>query len=386
MRRDGHGAAVGLCGAGLQGRDEVHVTPDEAEQRKHAAGARHFLLHATQGLQQDVHSLVVELVAAGDRQDLRVGGQRPAQERRRRGKDLLAGFPRRAARLGQVGDACHVEAVGRDHLGGAAEEILCLEGRDVAHRREAVGLACTGRLQGILGGAVVGAGLALGRDVGHLGVDVHARGGQRPAQDGRVKRENRPDLGDRLLHEEQPRPAHHIVELGDGLEPLRLHLEVVDRLDDLAAGVAEHDPLDVVPAARNGVDPVILPELEQELILVELLREVHQDDPRLARDLPAAEAAGQVLDGRVFPDGRPEILLGLLELEVVLQVRPQQDVSVPEGTGRAGDLAADGRVNLAHLVADFPAHFEKIIVALGTHGRTPVFPAILPEKSFRMFI
>jgi len=201
-----------------------------------------------------------------------------------------------------------------------------------------------------------------------------------------VQREDRPGLRDLFLHGQQARPAHPVVEQGDGPEPLRLDLEVVQRLDDLPAGIAEHDPLDVVPAARDGVDAVILPELEQQLVLVVLLREIHQDDPRLARHLPAAEAAGDVLDGRVLPDGEPEVLFGLLELRVVLQVRPQQDVTVPEGPHRGGDLAAHGGMDLAHLVADLPAHLEQIVFALGTHGRTPNPPSILPERSFRIFM
>ncbi|OPY08051.1 MAG: hypothetical protein A4E67_01070 [Syntrophaceae bacterium PtaB.Bin038] len=386
VRRDGDGGALGPGGAGLEGRHEVHVAPHEAQQRQDAGVAGHFPVQPPQGLQEDVHALVVELVAARGHQDPRVGGQRPSQELRGGGEDPFAGPQGRGSRFGQVRNARHVEAVGRHHVGRASQEVFRLQPRDVAHRGEAVGLPRAGGLQGIPGGAVVGARLPLGRDVLHLGVDVHARCGQHPAQDGGVQRENRAGLGDRFLHGQQARPADPVVKQGDGPEPLRLDLEVVQRLDDLAAGVAEHDPLDVVPAAGDGIDAIVLPELEQQLVLVVLLREVHQDDPRLARHLPSAEAAGEILHRRVLPDGEPEGLVGFLELPVVLQVRPQQHVTVPEGPHRGGDLAADGGIDLADLVAGLPAHLEQVVFAISIHERTPDFPSTLPEKSLRIFM
>ena len=180
------------------------------------------------------------------------------------------------------------------------------------------------------------------------------------------------------------------MKLGNGLCFLRPGQNVVEGLDDFPAGMAEHHRLHVIPSARDGIHSVILPEPEEELVLVVLFPEADQDYPRFAWNLPAPEATGDFLDGNPFPDSIPEGILRFLELEVGFQVRTQQDVAVAVDCHGLAELAGDDRVDPADLVANLPAHFEKIAASIRRHGFHPlptfVFRLIRLERSSSMFM
>ena len=180
------------------------------------------------------------------------------------------------------------------------------------------------------------------------------------------------------------------MKLGDGRGFPGAGQDIVEGLDDFPAGIAEHDRFDVIPSAGDGIHSVILPDSEEELVFVVLCPEADQDHPRLARNLPAPKAAGDFLDGDPFPDSFPEGILRFLELEVGFQVRTQQDVPVAVDRHGFAELAGDDRVDPADLVANLPAHFEKIAASNRRHGfhplPAPVFRLSCLEKSSSMFM
>ena len=363
---------------------------DDKQAGQHAFRFAHGLVQATQGFQKHVDPLVPELVAAGGHDDPGPRGELPAQETAGGGEDPFPGFAGWLPVFRQVRDVLHVQAVGRDDIGAAAEEILGFRCRDFADGGETVRLPGRGRFHGVFGRDLMGPGLPLRRDVLHGGVDVHSRAGQAAAQDRGVGGENRGDFRRPALQAEQSGSAHPFMKLSDGRRFLRAGQEVVEGFDDFPAGVAEHDRLHVIPPAGDGIHSVILPDPEEELILVVLFPEADEDHPRFAGDLPSPESAGDLLDGDPFADPLPEGVLRLLKLEIGFQVRTEQDVPVAVGRRGLPELTGDHRVDAADLVADLPAHFEEIAVWIRRHGFHPLpaagFRLSRLEKSFSMFM
>ena len=179
------------------------------------------------------------------------------------------------------------------------------------------------------------------------------------------------DLRDPLFEAQQTRPRHPLVELGDGVPPLGTDDDIVDRLDHLAGRIAEHDRLHVIPSPGDGVDAVVLPDLEKELVLVVLFAEADENRLGPAGDLPAAEPAGDLLDGHPFPHIVPARLVRLLEIGVGLEVRAEGEVPLAEGLCRFRQFAGNDGVDPADLVADLPTHLKQVVSLCFLHVCAP---------------
>jgi len=367
-----------------QGRNQVRIAPQDEQEGQHAGTTAALLLQTSQRLEEDVDPLVVILVAPGNDEDPCFPGELPAEKPGRRGKEFLPGTFRGRPGKGVVGNVLHVQGIGGDHIGGPGEEIFRLGGGNLAHRGEAVGLPGRDCFHGIFGGNVVGTRLPLGGEMFHHPVDVHPGTGKGTAEDRGMGRKHRSHLGYALFQIEQTGAGHPLVKVGDGGKVVGADGKVVDRLDDLPTGKAEHDGFDVIPAAGDGIDAKGLPEPKQELVLVIFLAGAHQNRLGLPGYFPAAEATGDILDRRPFPYLRPAVLVGLLEIHIGLQIGPQEDIAVPIDIQRLPQLAGDHGVDAAHLVADLPAHLEQITVADFRHDPFS-FPTLL-EKSSRIFM
>ena len=382
---DGRIRRIGLDVA-LETGDQVGIAAQDEEKGEDGLVRPHLRVQTGEGFEEEVDPLVVEFAAPRDDHDPGIGGQIPGEETAGSGEELIPGLEGGRAVRRQIGDVLHVEAVRGDQVRRPAEEILRLPCGDLAHRREAVRLAGRRRLHRALGRDVVGARLPLRRDVVHRRVDVHPGGGQGPPEDRRMGGEDGADLRNPLLEAQETRPRHPFVKLGDGPHPLGFHDEVVDGLDHLACRVAEHDRLHVVPPPGDRVDAVILPDPEEELVLVVLLPEAHQDRLGFAGDLPAAEAAGDLLDRDRLADTVPALLVRLLEIGVGLEVRAEEEVILSIGAGRLGELARDDGVDPPDLVADLPAHLEEVVIACLCHGASPSLLLMDCPKSSSMFM
>ncbi|OPY91999.1 MAG: hypothetical protein A4E73_01573 [Syntrophaceae bacterium PtaU1.Bin231] len=368
---DGRVALVRLHLVTLQQRDQIGVASQDQQESQDGVARRRLMLQSPQGIQKDVDPLVVELVPSRDHHDLRGRRDVLAEKTGRGGKQFFPGVEGRRPVLRKIRNVLHVQAVRRDDIGSAAQEILRLHGGDLADRREAVGLPGRYGLHGILRRDVVGGGLPLRRDPLHVGVDVDPGAGHRTSEDRGVGRENRPDLRHPFLQAQEGRSAHPFMDLRHRRKIVGAHHQVVGDLDHLAAGVTEHDRLDIVPAAGNGIDAVVLPDPVEELFLVVLRSGAHEDDPRIARDFPSSAAAGDFLDGGGLPKPGPALLVRLLEIDVRFQVGAEQEVLVPVILCGLAQLACDDRVDAADLVADLPTDFEQIAVTLFCHGSSP---------------
>jgi len=132
-------------------------------------------------------------------------------------------------------------------------------------------------------------------------------------------------------------------------------------LDHEPGGVPEQHGLDVVPAAVDRVDLVVLPQLGEDpvLLLVEL-GELDQDRARATGDAPAPHAHRDAHRPARLAEGLEPALL--LELEVALggrqQPGPDGHVVVTVQVDQALRLGRDHGVDAADLVADFPADLE----------------------------
>ncbi len=56
------------------------------------------------------------------------------------------------------------------------------------------------------------------------------------------------------------------MEEGDGTAAVGHYKTFVDGVDHFAAGGSEHDRLDVVPAAGEGIHPVVFPQFIKQLV------------------------------------------------------------------------------------------------------------------------
>ena len=150
------------------------------------------------------------------------------------------------------------------------------------------------------------------------------------------------------------------MEVGYAVDLLTGGQHLMDGGDDFAAGVAEGHGLDVVPAAGKGVDAEAFPELAQELVGVVATVEVHEDDAGAAGDLPAAEAAAQVLVLQGIADSIPAGLVRFGEVGVVLGVGADEEVFAIKSAHGLLRLAGDDFIDAADLVAHFPTYLEKV--------------------------
>ena len=328
----------------------------------------------------------MEFAASGDHHDLGVGGEIPSKETGCGCQQFLSGFQSGCPVGCKVGDIFDVEAVWCDQIGGPAEKVLRLRGGNLTDRGETVRLAGRYRLHRALGDDVVGARLPLWRNMLHRRVDVHSVGCQRSSERRGVRGEDGADLRRPFLETEKAGPRHPFVELGDRPHSLGLHNEVVEGFDHLACRIAEHDRFHIVPAPGDGVDAVVLPESEEELVLVVLFAEADEDRFRPAWHLPAAEAARNFLDGHPFADVVPAIFVRLLEIGVRLEVRTEDEITFAEELRRLGEFARDHGMDPADLVADLPAYLKKIVILRLCHDFSPFFVRICRDKSSIMFI
>jgi hypothetical protein len=122
------------------------------------------------------------------------------------------------------------------------------------------------------------------------------------------------------------------MKLGDGPHPLGPHQEVVSGLDHLAGSVTEHHRFHIVPSSGDGVHAIVLPDGEEEFVLVVFFSEADEDRLWISRDLPAAETAWDLLDGAGLPDPFPALLVRFLEIGVGLEVGPRR-CNVPHRPG-----------------------------------------------------
>ena len=364
----GEEAVLGMSGIGVHGGVAVHsvgigagmAAHHEHEGQHLLSSALEGLLGLGEGVDEEVHALVVMLVAAGADEDAGIFGQFAAQELVHRGDHGGTVLLGQLAILAVVEDGGEVEAVGGDHVGLAAEEVAGFFSSDAAHGGEDIGFAGAHGLHGALGHHVEAGSFLRGRDLGHAGIDVDAVAAEGAAEHGGVRGEHSADEGGEHLEGEDAGAAHPFMEVGYAVDLLAGGQHLMDGGDDFAAGVAEGHGLDVVPAAGEGVDAEAFPELTQELVGVVAAVEVHQDDAGTARDLPAAEAAAKILVPEGVADGIPAGLVRFGELGVVLGVGADEEVFAVEGAHSLLRLAGDDFVDAADLVAHFPAYFEKV--------------------------
>ncbi len=139
---------------------------------------------------------------------------------------------------------------------------------------------------------------------------------------------------------------------------------LVEGGDDFAAGRRKHDGLDVVPGAGHGVHAEGFPVLEKQLVLVVAVFEADKNGLGVARDLPVAEAALQIVGVQNLVHGIDEGIAALLEVGVVAEVGAKQPVVLAKVVDGLQGLAAHDGVDAANLVADFPRRFEEGDVAV----------------------
>ncbi len=237
-----------------------------------------------------------------------------------------------------------------------------LLGRDVAHRRQDVGLA---------GGRALERVFAPHRRA----PPPPARGSAPPApsrptrrdraerapEHRRVRREHRRHRRQPRLHVQQRRARHPLVDVQHALRAMRPHELVPPPLDHDACGVPEQQRFDVVPRPEERVDAVLVPQPPEDVVLraVEPGR-VHEDRPRPPRHPPPADAHRHPeRSTRLREAAEPRVLVeeGLAP-RVAEAPRAHAHVAVAEALHHRPRLRREHRVDAADLVGDLPRHLE----------------------------
>ena len=379
------GADEGLaivCGVGIAGHsrliDARVPAHDQAERQNGRVRTGQIAIRAGQGFQKDVHALVVHLITAGNGKDAGLLRQLAAQEAFRGFPHSGAVLQRFLAFLRKIGDHPQVQAIDRDDVGLAAQKNGGFLAGDGAYRGKGVGLARRGAFHGPLGRDVLRGGLMGGIDVAQVAVNVAPGSGQGAAQHGGVGGEYRGHGRSQLFHAQQARAAHPFVKERYGAPAQRLHQAFMDGRDHLAAGRGEHDRLNVVPTAGQGVHAVVFPDFVQQLIAAVTLGKIHQNGLGAARYVPAAQATFEILGAEGQTQGIPDVLVCFFKTGALLHGRAQQKVVLAKGFHGLERLAADDGINAPDLVADFPAYLkERDRSTVEIHERLLVAPPLL---------
>ena len=201
-----------------------------------------------------------------------------------------------------------------------------------------------------------------------------------------MRREHGPNLRGGRLQVQDCAGRHPLVGLNDGAPPSRQQEALTDVLDDHAGAMREQDRVVVVPRAKQGIEPVVLPVSAENLVLALVqARVIHEQTLWLARHQPPPhQHAHLVVFERVgevrVPDVRSELRRNALGS---WDVRPYRDVPVfTVALLHLCDAARQDGVDTADHVADLPGDLEKYRLA---HSRI-CFCAGASTERFKSFI
>jgi hypothetical protein len=270
-----------------------------------------------------------------------------------------------------------IQTVGGDHVRRPAKKGSAFRRRDLAHGGETVGLPGGGRLHREFGGNVMSGRFPGRRDLGKMPIEIDAGASQRTAEDGGMGGEDGADLRRIFFDCEKAGATHPLVKQRYSLALAILAQHPPQGGNDLAAGIAEHDRLNVVPASRERIHPVPLPELVEKLPLIVFLVEGDENHPGTPGDQPSAESAANLLQSDGFPETDPIGLVGLFECLVVFQIGAKEDVPVAKMVNRQTGFAADDGVDPADFVTHFPTDFEEGVGRGGGSHALPFFGGVV---------
>ena len=324
-----HQIVAGLGGVGVsvsaQFGEKLLVRAVVARRNHHegqdmASGAL-FGIDPAERVEEDVDTFVAVFVAAADGDQQVVVIEVLTGHGRGHLQQFGAGRGAAFVIMRFIGREAVFEAVGRDDVARAAEELLALEGRDLADGREYVGSRGGRLLKRMAGHDAVLVGQPVSVQVLESVVKRDVLPGYATADDRGVRGEDRADGEIRHLEVEQAGAGHPFVELGDDLV-VRLDTVAHETLDHLSGRITEEGRFDIIPAAADGVHAEALPELGQDLVLVpDEGREVDQDGHRLSGDVPVADAEAEPLFRRGHAP-RAEQHRIFLEFRVLAYVAP----------------------------------------------------------------
>ena len=312
-------------------------------------------------LDEDVDAFVAEFVAAAGADDQRIAREFLAQTGLGHRNHRLAGLVALGVILLAGPHEVVFEAVGRHAVRLAAQQVLALVGRDVAHREEGVVIRGAHFLDRMFGRDVELAGQFVGVEFREVVIKRQAVAGDAAAHDRGVGGEHRGHIGGVFAQVEAAGSGHPFVEMRCGLVGRGAEgLDVGG--DHHACGPAEEHRFDVVPLARNRVHVVRLPEVFENFVLAgDQRREVDQHRCRFAFDLPAADAHADALVVEFLAPRLQQrgVLLELGVHALVREVGTDQEIAVCEFADYGLCLGGDDGVNAADLVAYLPTNLEQ---------------------------
>ena len=255
-----------------------------------------ILVEAAQGLDEEVDALVLEFVTAAVDHHQAVGVEGLAAQSPGNFQDLGSGGFAFFLEGGFILPKGMVDAILRHHIGLAVEELLTLLCRDVAHRREGVGILGRLLLHRLLRDHVKLHGHHRRQVSFQVVVQRQAVARDGTAEVGGVRGEHRGNLWTMLLQIKHARTRHPLVELRHDVTSL-LQIEVAETLDHLAGGIAEQHRLDIIPLAADAVQFILFPKMPKDFVLgLVKWRIVHKNGDGAAFDLPSSDTAFQALN------------------------------------------------------------------------------------------
>ena len=271
--------------------------------------------------------------------------------------------------LPQFGKGLHifaqrmVNAVHGYHIRLAIEELLALLCRNVAHRRESVG---------VLGGLLLHRLLRNNVELhGHHRRQVRfqvfvqrqpvARNGT--AEISGMRGERRSYLRAMFLQIQHARACHPLVEMRHDVAGL-FQIKVAETLNHLTCGIAKQHRLNIVPLAADAVQLILFPKMSKNLIL-RLIQSsiIHKDGNGVAFDFPAANTEFQALrQGALTPFGKEFVILNKIKrlMRFLHHIGANSNIMVAKHLTHHIRLCGKHRVDATHHVTNFPTGFKKV--------------------------
>ena len=318
------------------------------------AGRLEHVVESRERLDEHVGALVGELVASGGEQverlvqvEVVVAVEVAAHEV----VDLLLGESVQVLELVQGAELLDAEAVGRDDVGLALEQVLGLVARDARHGGEDVSAVSGRALHAVAVVDAAVAGLLVQVEVAQVVVEVAVAGAQVAAEQRGVRGEYGGHVQVTRATQHEANAGHPLVEVSE--HELGLVAQLVQKLaDEPGDEEAEDDGVIRLVVVERHADVAALPQLVLPLVEVVVGRlDVEQHHLRVAFDEPVAEHDVHALAAHRV-DGRSQgayLRLANLDLGAYgrLVERSHGQVVVAILQLRGGHLTADDRVDAA---------------------------------------
>ena len=323
--------------------------------------ARHF--ESLQCIEEDIQTLVVELVATACADDKRLLLELVRETSLSNCDHSLASLLALCVVLLACPNEVVLEAVRSYNINLLAEQVCALTSCDVANRKECIVVLCTHLLDRVLCHNIELTSQVVGIELLQVAIERKVVTCDATAHHGCVSTHHSCDVWRVLAQVKTTRAGHPLVEVSHHL--LGSCAEVIHiRLDNLTCQVTEQYRLYIIPLSRDRINLVVIPQLLQHIVLAcKECGEVDKDCDRVTAHIPTANTnTNTVVIESLTPSLHQHwILHKLRNLAILREVGTDSDISIAQLLCNCQSLGSQHGVDTANFVTYLPAYLKKYI-------------------------